>query len=57
MKTIDKVLKIIILLVGLGFITASIVLQIIGFVNDKFFERFVAGMFFISIYAILRKLK
>ena len=57
MKTIDKVLEIWILLVGLGYIVASVVWQIIGNVDEKFFTRFFFGMFCLSVYAILRRLK
>lgn len=57
MKTIDKVLEIWILLVGLGYIVASVAWQIIGNVDEKFISRFFFGMFCLSVYAILRRLK
>ncbi len=57
MKIIDKVLEIFILLVGLGYIVASVVWQFIGNVDDKFFTRFFFGMFCLSVYAILRRFK
>jgi len=56
MKNNDKVLEIWILLVGLGYLVAAIVLFVSENVGDKFFERFFFSMFCLSVYAILRKL-
>ena len=54
---VDKALRTMFLLVGLGYIVAAITWSIIGNVNEKFFTRFLFGMICLGFYSILRKLK